>query len=195
LGWPRNFAPSGTVAKTDLAADDLAALRESKDAKIKAHALALLGPAASREKIIAEYQPALTLQGDPAKGHSTFLARCTICHRIRDEGNAVGPDLAASAAAGREKLLGNILDPNRDITAGFSTVTVETKSGEILTGITLAENDGAVTLRMPGGPLRVLARVEIASLEHSSRSLMPEGLEAGLGPQDLADLLEFLSTK
>ncbi len=186
---------AGSVARTDLAADDVMALRESKEAKVKARVVALFGPAASREKVIAEFQPALALKGDAAKGHATFLARCTICHRIREEGNAVGPDLAASAAAGREKLLGNILDPSREITAGFSTVTVETKGGETLTGIAVAENDGAVTLRMPGGPLRVLARVEISSLDHSARSLMPEGLEAGLSPQDMADLLEFLSAK
>jgi len=186
---------AGTVAKAGLAADDIMALREIKDPKLKARVLALFGPAASRDQVIAEFQPALALKGDAAKGHATFAARCTICHRIREDGNAVGPDLAASATAGREKLMGNILEPSREITAGFSTVTVETKGGETITGIAVAENEGTVILRLPGGPLRTFARVEIAKVEHSARSLMPEGLEAGLTPQDMADLLEFLSSK
>jgi putative heme-binding domain-containing protein len=145
--------------------------------------------------VIAEFRPALALKGDATKGHATFLARCAICHRMREEGNAVGPDLAASAAAGREKLLGNILDPSREITAGFATTTVETKGGEIATGVGVAETDGSVTLRLPGGPLRAFARVEIARLDHSTKSLMPEGLEAGLTAQEMADLLEFLGAK
>ena len=186
---------TGTVAKTDLAAEDIASLRESKDVKVKARVVALFGAALLREKVLADFQPALTLPGDAAKGHATFLARCSVCHRVREEGQAVGPDLAAAAAAGREKLLGNVLDPSREITAGFTTTTVETKSGETVTGVGVAENEGSVTLRMPGGALRTVARIEIARLEHSARSLMPEGLEAGLRAQDLADLLEFLGGK
>jgi putative heme-binding domain-containing protein len=50
-----------------------------------------------------------------------------------------------------------------------------------------------VSLKIPGGLLRNIPRSDIAQVEHSDRSLMPEGIETGLTPQDLADLLEFLS--
>ncbi len=186
---------SGTVARTDLSAEDVAALRESKDAAVKARAIALFGATSSRESVLASYRPALDLTGDAAKGHATFQARCTLCHRFHGEGNGVGPDLDASSAAGREKLLGNILDPSREITAGFTMATVETKAGETIAGILIAETDGAVTLRQPGGTVRNLARVDVTQVERSARSLMPEGIEAGLTPQDLADLLTFLSSK
>jgi hypothetical protein len=43
--------------------------------------------------------------------------------------------------------------------------------------------------------LRNFPRIDVAHIERSNRSLMPEGIEAGLTPQDMADLLEFLSTK
>ena len=180
------------VAKTDLSAEDLSALRESKDAKIKERASALLGEAAARAQVIATFQPALALKGTPEKGHATFQARCVICHRFRGEGQNVGPDLDASAAAGREKLLGNILEPSREITAGFGSGVVETKSGETIAGVVAAETDGALTLRLPGGLVRNLARAEVAKVDRSARSLMPEGIEAGLTPQDMADLLSFL---
>jgi putative membrane-bound dehydrogenase-like protein len=186
---------AGTIAKTDLSAEDVAGLRERKEPAVKARMLALFGPEASREKVVADFQPALALKGDAAKGHATFTARCAICHRIREEGSAVGPDLAAAAVAGREKLLGNILDPSREITAGFATAAVETRTGEIIGGVAIAETDGSVVLRIPGGSMRTFARAEIARLDHSPRSLMPDGLEAGLTPQDMADLLEFLGAK
>jgi putative membrane-bound dehydrogenase-like protein len=186
---------SGAVAKDALAADDVAALRERKEPALRERVTKLFGPPPSREKVFADFQPALTLKGDAAKGRATFAARCTICHRIGEEGHPVGPDLAAAAVAGREKLLGNILDPSREITAGFATTTVETKSGEVLMGVTVADNDGTLTLRLAGGPLRTFARLTIARVEHTQRSMMPEGLEAGMSSQDMADLLEFLAGK
>ena len=183
------------VAKSDFTPEDLAALRESKTPGIHDRAVAIFGPSPSRDRVIAAYGPSLLMKGDPAKGHLTFTTRCTVCHRFHGEGNSVGPELDASAAAGREKLMGNILDPSREITQGFSMVIVETKSGERVAGIVASESDASVALHTPGGFLRTISRSDIAQVEHSNRSLMPEGIEAGLTPQDLADLLEFLSTK
>jgi putative heme-binding domain-containing protein len=182
------------VARTDLTPEDLAALRESRTQAIRERAVALFGPAPSRDQVLAAYHPSLDMKGDPAKGHATFQQRCTICHRFHGEGNSVGPELDASASAGREKLMGNILDPSREITAGFNMAIVETRSGERIAGIVAAETDGAVALRIPGGLLRNIPRIDVAQIERSNRSLMPEGIEAGLTPQDLADLLEFLSS-
>ena len=182
------------VAKSDLSPEDLAALRESRTESIRDRAIELFGPSLSRDKVVAAYQSALNMKGDPAKGHVTFTTRCTVCHRFHGEGNLVGPELDASASAGREKLMGNILDPSREITAGFSQAIVETKSGERVAGIVASESDNAVSLKTPGGFMRNIPRSDIAGVEHSERSLMPEGIETGLTPQDLADLLEFLST-
>jgi putative membrane-bound dehydrogenase-like protein len=186
---------ANVVAKTDLTPEDLAALRENRTAAIRERAIAIFGPSPSRDKILAAYRPSLDMKGDSAKGHVTFTQRCTICHQFHGEGNSVGPVLDASASAGREKLMGNILDPSREITAGFSMAIVETKNGERVAGIVAAETDGAVTLKLPGGLIRNIPRIEVAQIERSNRSLMPEGIEAGLTPQDLADLLEFLSSK
>lgn len=188
-------AAAGIVKVTDFSAEDLASLRESKVNEIRARSLSLFGPAPSRDEALAAYRPALAMKGDAAKGHATFQARCTLCHRFHGEGNGVGPELDASAAAGREKLMGNILEPSREITAGFSMAVVETKSGERVAGVVAAETDGTVALRTPGGLLRTFPRIDVAQIERSSRSLMPDGIEAGLTPQDMADLLEFLSSK
>lgn len=185
---------NGVVPRTVFSADDISALRESKDPTVQSRAAEIFGAASSRESVLATYRSAIELTGDATKGHATFQARCIICHRFRGEGTGVGPDLDASASAGREKLMGNILDPSREITAGFTMGSVETRAGETIAGVIVAETDGAVTIRQPGGLIRNLARVDIAQLDRTSRSLMPEGLEAGLTPQDVADLLTFLSS-
>jgi putative membrane-bound dehydrogenase-like protein len=195
IGTLLDAIASGVVAKTDLSAEDIAALRGLKDAALKARAIELLGEAASREQVLATFRPSLEMEGDAKKGKLTFTARCAVCHRFRGEGVAVGPELDASASAGREKLLGNIVEPSREITAGFQMATVETKAGVTISGILVAETDGAIALKMAGGEMRNVAMVDVAKVDRSARSLMPDGIEAGMTPQDMADLLAFLTSR
>ena len=126
-------------------------------------------------------------------GHTIFTARCSVCHRFAGEGSAVGPDLDAARLAGREKLLGNITEPSRELTAGFPLGVVEMKSGETFSGIIANESPGGVILRLPGGADRAVKRSDVAKFERPARSLMPDVIAAGLTPKDMEDLLDFLS--
>jgi putative heme-binding domain-containing protein len=89
-------------------------------------------------------------------------------------------------------LLVNILDPNRQVAPSYLDYAVETKDGRMLNGILAAESAVAITLRGPNGVETVLPRPEVSRLESLGRSLMPDGLEAGLKPGQLADLLEYI---
>jgi putative membrane-bound dehydrogenase-like protein len=167
-------------------------IRQLLGAKTVAVELPKLAPAGSRAEAVAAFAPALALRGDAVKGRATFETRCAVCHRYAGRGSAVGPDLDASRAAGREKLLGNILEPSREITAGYAFGLVHTKSGEAVSGVLANETPAGVTLRVPGGGERIVRRSEIGRIERPAQSMMPDGLEAGLTAQDMADLLEFL---
>jgi putative heme-binding domain-containing protein len=46
---------------------------------------------------------------------------------------------------------------------------------------------------MAAGTEVTIPRPEIKSMRSAGLSMMPEGLEEGLKPQDLADLLEYIS--
>jgi putative heme-binding domain-containing protein len=52
-----------------------------------------------------------------------------------------------------------------------------------------AETANNVVLRLPGGVNLPVLRGDIASQQPSNRSLMPEGMETVLKPQDVADLI------
>ena len=54
------------------------------------------------------------------------------------------------------------------------------------------ETSGSLTLKMPGNVVRSVLRSEIATLQSTNASLMPDGLEAALTPQSLADLIAYL---
>ena len=159
-------------------------------AKTNAPAIPIPAPGAPA----TDLRPALQMRGDAAKGRATFAARCAACHVFAGQGNAVGPALDAARLGGREKLLGNILEPSREITAGYPLGLITTTAGETIAGVLTNETPAGVSLRLPGIGDRIFHRRDIAKIERPARSLMPEGLAAGLTVQDMADLLEFLTT-
>jgi len=56
----------------------------------------------------------------------------------------------------------------------------------------IEESGGSLTLQILDGTKRSLLRSEIKSLESIGLSAMPEGLEAALDPQKLADVIAFI---
>lgn len=184
----------GTILRSELSASQLQFLRFRPDPELREWALGLLGPASleTRQQVIQNSSAALELQGDAKQGGALYLEQCSQCHRLEGEGFRVGPDLETVRGDGKEKLLTSILDPNREVAPQYLSYLVELKEGEILTGIVLAEDSHAVTLLQARGIQRELQRSRIRSIRRLNQSLMPEGLEVGLTPQDLADLLAFL---
>jgi putative heme-binding domain-containing protein len=87
----------------------------------------------------------------------------------------------------------NILDPNREVATQYSAYQVDTKDGENLLGIISTEAATSITVRQAYGIETVVFRSNIKRLKNQGESIMPQGLEEGLKPQDLADLLEFIS--
>jgi putative heme-binding domain-containing protein len=147
---------------------------------------------ADRQNVIDRYQTALTLAGDQRRGAALFKEHCATCHAIQGVGQKVGPDLAAVGSRRNDILLVDILDPSRQVSADFLGYVLATRGGKVLTGMVTAETAGGVTLRREGGVEESIARTEIEELRPSGKSLMPEGFEQKMRPEQIADILEFL---
>jgi putative membrane-bound dehydrogenase-like protein len=147
---------------------------------------------AARATILEKFKPALTLTGDPAKGKAAFQQVCISCHKLDGVGLELGPDLRSVVGHDAEKLLNSILDPGAVIEPGFMAYHCTLKSGEQLYGVIATETSTSLTLKMPGNLTRPILRSDIASLKSTNTSLMPDGLEAALTPQSLADLIAYL---
>jgi putative membrane-bound dehydrogenase-like protein len=184
---------AGKVRRGDLSGSQAAALRQSLDKGVKELAAKVLtAPAGKREDVVKAFASAVELKGDPKHGHEIYLAKCSSCHRLAGEGNALGPDLETVKNTGKEKMLTNILDPNREVAPNYVAYIVETKDGDSQVGVIASETASSVTLRMALGMEVVLARDEIKSMRSAGLSMMPEGLEEGMKAQDLADLMEWV---
>ena len=73
-----------------------------------------------------------------------------------------------------------------------STIWSVTKDGRVLNGLIAGETTESVTLRREEGQQDTIPRSDIEELRASGKSIMPDGLEEKLTPDQLADLLEFL---
>ena len=148
--------------------------------------------ASSRAQVIEQFQSALKLAGNPGRGEAVFTKLCSACHKRGDVGIEVGPDLLSVANHPPEKLLANILDPSADVQPGFHSYHCRLTDGTELYGLIAAETGNSITFKLADGTTRAVLRSSIAELNGGSVSLMPEGLEAGLSPQEMADLIHFL---
>jgi len=190
----------GSVAKDEIPAATIRILRGQNEARLRARAVAVFGTPTkvqSRAQVVKEFLPALALKGNAAKGKTIFAARCAICHkhgRNGKEGFALGPDLVTIKTTGREKILTNFIDPNREVLASYVAYTIATKDGEEIVGLLREETPTHVRIKLPLGQQRLLPRKHVKAMRSVGQSIMPEGLEAGLTQQQIADLLEYIST-
>jgi putative heme-binding domain-containing protein len=142
---------------------------------------------------------AMTHAGDAERGKALFLdARrlaCARCHSTDGKGGAVGPDLfAVGDKFGRRELVEAVLRPSATIAVGYSTTIVRTRDGDVYAGILKDAAGDAVTLAEADGQKLRIPPADIAEQRTSDVSIMPDGLEAGLSPQEFADVIEYLAS-
>jgi putative membrane-bound dehydrogenase-like protein len=133
--------------------------------------------------------------GDPKAGHALFTKHCATCHKLFNEGGAIGPDLTHANRFDRDDLLVNVVDPSRVIRKEFLSFTANTTDGRVLTGLIVEQSPQRLTLVNAKNERTTLLRSEIVSLAESPVSLMPEGLLQPLKPQELRDLFSYLQSK
>jgi putative membrane-bound dehydrogenase-like protein len=170
-------------------------LRRHRDPAVRARARKILvgQVAPDRQKIVAAFREALDLKADRARGKMLFQKNCATCHRLQNVGFEVGADLnAALKNKTPEQLVIDILDPSREVDPRYQNYLLTTRKGQSLSGLIAAETASSITLRRGEKAEDVVLRTQIDDITATGKSLMPDGLEAQLKKQDLADLIEYL---
>ena len=190
----------GTIAVADLSLDQRQSLRSHPNREVRDAAEKLLAASgglvsADRQKVLDTYMPTTHATGDAKIGKALFTKNCANCHKHSGEGNEIGPDLTGMAVHPKEELLVHILDPNRSVEGNFRRYTVLTADGQVLSGMLAAESQSAVELIDAEAKRHAIARDDIERITSTNKSLMPEGFEQQLKPDDMTNLLEFLASK
>jgi putative membrane-bound dehydrogenase-like protein len=164
---------------------------KSNPIRVKASELFAKAPD-NKTDLIARYTDVLNMGGDAIRGKNLYIENCSPCHKIGRDGYAVGPDLTTVIQSGPEKILTNILAPNQEVNPQYGLYTVETKDGDLISGIVSSETANTVTLLRSNAQSDTILRHNIISITAETISLMPEEWEEVFSKQDFADLLAFL---
>ena len=161
---------------------------------------AVLAQVAAQKPKTTDYASfAMTHQGDAGRGKTLFFNEqrlaCGRCHTVDGAGGKAGPDLfAIGDKFGRRELIESVLKPSATIAVGYSTTVVKTRSGETYAGVVKDETDAGMKLMGSDGRLMSIPAADVERRKTTDLSLMPEGLEGGLSPQEFADLVEYLAS-
>lgn len=146
-----------------------------------------------RRQVILQMRKFLSeTSGNTGRGQVIFHKVCGQCHKIHGRGETVGPDLTANGRSTFDQLLSNVFDPSLVIGASYQARIVVTADGRVLTGLLVEDSPQRIVLKAQGGKLETIARDDVDEMEVSKLSMMPEGLEKQLKPQEIADLFSFL---
>jgi putative heme-binding domain-containing protein len=125
-------------------------------------------------------------------GAAIFKKSCVVCHRLGNDGAKVGPQLDGIGQRGHERLMEDILDPNRHIDGAFRATTLTTTNGLVVFGLKLREEGMVVVLADNQGKEVRIPKQEIEDSKLSPLSPMPGNFGEQLPESDLYNLMAFL---
>lgn len=188
-----SLAPARVLADP-LVSGKVKALDAPAIAKRLTEITANLPPAneAAKAIIATRLKSFATAKSDEKQGQQVFQINCAICHRIGVTGNLVGPQLDGIGTRGAERLLEDLLDPNRAVDPAFRLHFVKQKNGNLMTGLFRREQDGVQYYADAAGQEHAISKAEITEDQISEFSLMPAGFGEMMSEKDLHDLLAYL---
>jgi putative heme-binding domain-containing protein len=121
-----------------------------------------------------------------------FERECKTCHKIGEQGFALGPDLTGSPSRDPAALLSNILDPNASVAPKDVQYVLVDQNGRTYTGLIASQTASSLTLQRGEGAGDTILRSQISEIASTGLSLMPEGFEKKISRPEMADLIAFI---
>lgn len=134
-------------------------------------------------------------EGDAKSGVRLYVQHCASCHKLNGSGGELGMDLTNANRADRNYLLTHVVDPSVYIRKEYMTFEVRTTGGRRVSGLMSEQDAASVTLIDATYRRMRIPRAEIAAIEESEISVMPEGILEKLTPAQLRDLFAYLQAK
>lgn len=134
--------------------------------------------------------------GSAMRGATVFASAkfaCLSCHRIGQQGGAVGPDLTkAGTCLTPDEIAEAILYPKRKVKPEFFAWSLATDDGAVHQGVILAEDDTTLKLKDATSQQTVALSTRAIVERAAVGSLMPDGLAATMTARQRQDVVRFL---
>src|SRR6185436_5785269 len=128
-------------------------------------------------------------------GAKVFTQNSAICHQLDGQGALVGPQLDGIGNRGAERIIEDILDPNRNVDHAFRYSTITLKDDRVITGLQRREEGEILVFADATGKEISVPRKDIIDRRESDSSLMPDNFSEIISPEDFNHLLAYLLSK
>lgn len=190
----------GRIPRRDLSVSVARHLLAFTDPRIRPRLEAVWGTLQPTSKakaaLVGKYKSVLASTqdppADPARGRVVYNRTCLPCHKLFDAGGNVGPELTGSDRANPDYILENVLDPSASVSRDYTVTNVATNDGRLITGIIREQTPTSLVIQTPNERV-VLPRDDIAAIQPSTTSMMPEGLLDPLSTREIRDLFAYLA--
>ena len=152
-------------------------------------------PAAGAEldKLIQERRA----QIDPAtasaeRGAKVFTTHCAVCHKINDQGGTIAPQLDGLGKRGVDRIVEDLLDPNRNVDAAFRVTILRMKGGDTTAGLLRREEGELLVIADSAGKELSVPKAQVERRALSPLSPMPSNFSELIPPPEFNDLVAFL---
>jgi putative heme-binding domain-containing protein len=131
---------------------------------------------------------------DVASGAQIFTKNCANCHQVGGQGAKIGPQLDGVGVRGLDRLLEDILDPNRNVDQAFRQTTLTLKKGQVIAGLLLKEEGEVLVLADSQGKEVRVPKDEVEERSTSQVSPMPGNFTEQIPDGDFNNLMAYLLT-
>jgi putative heme-binding domain-containing protein len=134
----------------------------------------------------------LAARKNPRAGAEVFKKNCALCHQIAGEGARFGPQLDGIGLRGVDRLLEDILDPNRNVDQAFRQTALEMRKGQVVSGLLLKEEGAVLVLADAQGKEVRVNKADVAERNTTQMSPMPSNFAEQIPESDFYHLLAYL---
>jgi len=129
---------------------------------------------------------------DAALGAKVFEKHCSACHQLAGKGAKLGPQLDGIGIRGLDRLLEDVLDPNRNVDQAFRLTTLNLKNGQFVSGLLLKEEGEVFVLADAQGKEVRVPKKGVEERIVSQLSPMPANFADQVAEADFNNLMAFL---
>jgi putative heme-binding domain-containing protein len=144
------------------------------------------------ELISKKRESFVSFKADVEAGQKIFQKNCGTCHQIAGQGAKIGPQLDGIGARGIERLLEDVLDPNRNVDQSFRTTIISTKQGQTVNGLFLREEGNVIVLADKDGKDVRIDKSSIDERAVSPLSPMPGNFAELVSEAEFHHLMAYL---
>ena len=147
---------------------------------------------ALNERIEARRQAFAADRADVSAGAKAFANNCVACHQLNGQGARIGPQLDGVGLRGADRLMEDILDPNRNVDQAFRTTSLALDDGQVIAGLVLREEGDVLILADPKGQEIRVTKGKVEERQTSQLSPMPADFGDRIPEAEFLDLIAFL---